>query len=208
MRKALGLCRRTAAVSHRLLRPARVYLRARGRGAGSARSSGSAPGSATLRAAHARRARARGAGGLSAALGAAGRPGERGAAAGTAAWPLLQARAAGRLSESAVPGEHTAAAAGSGKAPSRKWRWGVSTSPQTRSHGLPRRRWETASSPALPALPAHRSRRARLSGADKGTAAARPVRAALPVRPGRLGAFCCCFCNANRSYSLVLTLLV
>lgn len=144
--------------------------------------------------------------GLVGALGAAGRSWKPSPAAGTAAWPLLQARAAERLSESAVPSGHPAAAAGRRKAASRKWHSGVPPSPPTRSHGLPaqlRDRPEPCAPGARPPPIASERRRQRTRSRSS-----RPVGAALWVCPCRLRALGGCLCHASHSYSLVLTLLV
>lgn len=122
--------------------------------------------------------RDRGAGGSLGALGAAGRSWTPSPAAGTAAWPLLQARAAERRSESAVPGGHPAAAAGRGKAASRKWHRGVAPSPPARSHGLPaqlRDRPEPRAPGARPPPLASERRRQSTAAAPPGRGAARWV---------------------------------
>lgn len=128
-------------------------------------------------------------------------------AAGTAAWPLLQARAAERLSAHAGPGKKTATLDGNRKAQSRKWHWRVSTSPQTRSHQLPPLCLVTALSPAL--FPSQQQQQiASEKPRQRNSTISSPIclrsLVGLPVEPR--GFFC--FCNANHSYSLVLTLLV
>lgn len=121
------------------------------------------------------------------AVGAAGRLCEPRAcaglspAAGTAAWPLLPARAAERLSESAGARGSPAAAAGDRKAARRKWQRRVPSSPPARGHGLRAPLRDRRAPRAPPPPPRASERRRQRSSRSSSRRWAQPV--GLPVQP-------------------------